>query len=470
MCFLILIAAACAWIGFLSMEKPVEIPERKERGGSLINREADEIQKLQIQIRGREAWTAVRDQDGVLRMDSENGWILDPTLSGQIEDAMSHLVYEDILTERAEEYQDRLPEFGLDDPQLTAKAFFSDGKEITIHIGNDSGIAGEDFHFMTLDGDPRLYAAAGSLVKDLYVERELLHPVKQPEIQTDRIDRITIWSAENEKTAEWKLSGSVEDIDADAEWQVTFPVVYPADQDQIAALKKNAANLRMGLFVAEVPNQNLAEYGLDLPSEILEIHLAPGATGRITEDGAYGVVDREEETVQIQIGGKRNEMTDYCIFEDAVYSINHFTLTAITEISPMDTLARYPVTVDPESLQSLVINRENGTSDHYIISYASSEAEDGQTERTNAVCQKNGEEISAEAFFAAYDRWRVVDLSGRLPEGWMKKKTRETYVFQTFSGRKHTIELSDFDAMHDAVTVDGATLFYLIKGGLGEMP
>ena len=39
-----------------------------------------------------------------------------------------------------------------------------------------------------------------------------------------------------------------------------------------------------------------------------------------------------------------------------------------------------------------------------------------------------------------------------------------------FHGGTHVIELSDYDGMHDAVTLDGHTCFYLIKGGMTELP
>jgi hypothetical protein len=32
------------------------------------------------------------------------------------------------------------------------------------------------------------------------------------------------------------------------------------------------------------------------------------------------------------------------------------------------------------------------------------------------------------------------------------------------------VELSDYDGIHDAVTLDGYTLFYLIKGGMTALP
>ena len=64
----------------------------------------------------------------------------------------------------------------------------------------------------------------------------------------------------------------------------------------------------------------------------------------------------------------------------------------------------------------------------------------------------------------------VVSVSGTLPQGAEWGKTHTKYTFRTVSGRTHTVELSDFDGMHDAVTLDGETLFYLIRGGMTELP
>ncbi len=44
------------------------------------------------------------------------------------------------------------------------------------------------------------------------------------------------------------------------------------------------------------------------------------------------------------------------------------------------------------------------------------------------------------------------------------------YTVNTVSGAVHTVELSDYDGIHDAVKVDGYTLFYLIKGGMTDLP
>ena len=51
-----------------------------------------------------------------------------------------------------------------------------------------------------------------------------------------------------------------------------------------------------------------------------------------------------------------------------------------------------------------------------------------------------------------------------------KQETETRYVFQSVSGAVHTVELSPWDGIHDAVTLDGETIFYLIQEGMGELP
>ncbi len=466
----VLAAAAGILLWTLTREKPA-VPRRTRTGGSLINRETSEIQWVRIQARGREPWSAKRGPEGKLIMEGQDGWHLDEILSERLEDALAHLVYEDILTEDRAEYGDRLAEFGLAEPALIAETLFSDGFSLTIRIGDDSGMEDEDFRFMTVDGDPRLYAVAGSVMEDLNVEPELLHPVVQPEIQISRVDRITILDGNGKTTAEWDLHGEITDSDAAENWQVIQPVRYPADQDQIASLKKNVGNLRLGLYIGEGTAEALSEYGLERPAWEILIHMAAGTTGQITESGAYDVKEWPDQTVRFQIGSPRNEMTDYCLYEGVIYTMNHFTAAALTEINPVETLARYPVTVAQENLSSLEIRKADGSRTIYELTRSTKQAASENDEPETAVaCLRNGEEMDYSVFEAAYERLRVVNVSGQLPDGWQKKETREEYVFRTLSGAVHTVELSEFDAMHDAVTVDGWTLFYLIRGGLDGMP
>ena len=80
---------------------------------------------------------------------------------------------------------------------------------------------------------------------------------------------------------------------------------------------------------------------------------------------------------------------------------------------------------------------------------------------------KNGQPASYAAFEAAYLRMETVRVSGILPDGWQQTEAAHTtFTLRTLAGSEHTIALTPFDALHDAVIVDGCALFYLIRGGM----
>ncbi len=57
----------------------------------------------------------------------------------------------------------------------------------------------------------------------------------------------------------------------------------------------------------------------------------------------------------------------------------------------------------------------------------------------------------------------MVTVSGRLPEKAEIGEAHTRYTFETVSGKTHTVVLSAWDALHDAVTVDGQTRYYLFR-------
>ena len=462
--------------------------------GTIEDRETEEIRRVTIQLRGAEPWTAVRDGNGGLRLEGEAEGVSDANLSARLEDALANIVYEAVLTENPAEYKDQMENFGLADPELTARVEYTDGKTVTLRIGASSGLADHDFHYMLVDGDDRLYAVAGSFVEDLRMEKELLHPVEQPEIQIGRIDRITVLDGDGNTAIEWELTGDIRDRDAPESWVLTTPFRYPADYDAMVSLKKNVGNLRFGVYAGEATGENLAACGLDHPAAEIRIHLAAGSTGQVTEAGVFQVTDREEESFSFLIGDERNEMTRYARWKDTICTINVFSLAPFLEAEPMDSAARYPVVLPLASLQRMTVERDGQRTDYELTwtdgetkaaengtgepgdaspetdgSTAGTDGETGEQQRTFTVT-RNGEAMAASAFEAAYERWLTVTVSGRLPEGWEKGETTETYVFESLSGKTHRVELSRFDAMHDAVTLDGCTVFYLIRGGMGELP
>lgn len=464
----ILLAVGAAGAYLLMREESSPVPHRAETGGAVLETDPGTVIRVTVRVRGRKPWSAERGADGVLRM--TEGWALSETRAEQVLDALQNLVYEDILTEDPEEYRDHLEDFGLADPALTAEVTYADGRCLTFHIGDASGLADRDYRFMIVEGDDRLYAVAGSLMTDLETEADVLRGVTQPDIQTSRLDRIRILGRNGESLAEWVLEGSITDQDAPAAWMVrTGKIFYPADQDKMSQLKKNAGNLMLGLYLGEAAEMNLSDYGLDQPLYTIELHMAAGTTGQIVDGTAYEVREGEEETLRFLIGDARNEMTRFVLYEGAVCTMNQFTVSALTDTDPLTTVSRYPFLVPLESLSSMTVEAERHTDTYRLTRVSRPSDTEGEPAGIEMTCERNGETYSYDVFSADYQRAMVVTVSGALPDGWEKQPDTRVYTFRTLGGKTHRVELSPFDALHDALTVDGESLFYLSRNALSGL-
>ena len=446
----------------LLTRKPAELPQEEVHWGMLIDREEEELVSVTVQRRGKEPWTLYRTENGTLVTEGDEGWTVAEQQGQLLQEAITQLRYEEILTEDPAVYRDNPAAFGLEEPLVTVTGRYTDRTETVIRVGKDTGLE-EGWHYVTADGDGRLYAVASSLVEDLNMEYELLHPVPRPEIYSALLDRITV--QDGEKTiAEWALQGAIGDRDAASNWAVTVPFFYPADEEKTENLKKSAENLRLGAYTAPATEENLEKYGFDIPRRILYFHMAAGSTGTVSDSGVYDVTEHEESTVTLLIGGAPDDLADYVRFGDEIFTVSHFTLSAFLDTNPKDTVARYPVLTPLASLERIIVE-EKGETREYVLQ----EQEDTEGETTRR-CLLNGEEISWDVFEAAYERLLTVTFSGTLPEGAAWKEGYKKYTFRTLSGGTHTVVLSDWDGIHDAVTVDGATRFYLIRGGMTELP
>ena len=464
--------AGCVTAGILLGNKAKEEPEeaRQQVTGAITQREAEELESLTVIQRGKDPWTVERETDGSLRLQSRdentpNTWIVDDSIAPQLVDAAVNLTYEDVLTENRADWEEHAEDYGLQDPTVTAVIRFTDGTEVTARFGDSADHDENAYYYMSITGDDRLFAVAAGTVQDLNIEKELLHPSATPEILGALLDRITVKNGNGSIRAEWALQGQVSDRDAAENWLLTAPAVYPADYDTMKNLRDSAEDLRLGVYIGEATEEELKRCGLDHPSAILEFHMAAGSIGTVSDLGVYDVVDREERTETLILGGNKTEMVAYVRYGDEIYTISRFSVSVFTETYPPSTLARYIVATPLNSLESVTVKSEAGETRYAIVrTDETAEAE------SSCLCLKNGEEIPYEAFEAAWERLLTVTVSGTLPQDWQTKEAHTKYTFRTVSGGTHTVELSDYDGMHDAVTVDGHTVFYLIKGGMTDLP
>ena len=472
------VLAGCAIASVLLTKKADEKPEpgRRPVTGAIVQRNPDELESMTITQRGKEAWTAVRLEDGTLGLEKDGASPapVDSSVGEMLLDTAVNLTYEDVFTENRSDWEPETADFGLADPLVTAVFRYTDETETTIRIGNSADPEDNACYYMTVDGDGRLYAVSSGTVRDLCTEKAVLYPVPELQIHSVLLDRITVRNGDGSIRTEWMLKGAVTDRDAAENWIVSAPFTYPADYDAMKNLRDNAEQLRLGTYVGPATEENLEQYGLKEPTAVLEMHMAEGSTGTVGAEGVYDVSDWEERTRTLTLGMPRSEMADYLLYGNAIYTISHFSISTFTETEALDTAARYPAVTPLNSLESLTVESEGEGTVRYGLVRIDQEQGTGTTSRDQTEqtvrCMRNGEEIPYETFSAAYERLLTVTVSGKLPEAFEAKDPHTKYTFRTVSGGMHTVELCGYDGVHDAVVMDGNAMFYLIRGGMTELP
>ncbi len=469
----ILAGSTAAW--HLTRKPPAEPPEREITTGLLANYGEDQVRRVEVIPRQEAPWVLTVAEDGKMSLSTDGKTFTpDEALAQYVLQTVSVLEYQERLADSLTEIAptpEEMEAFGFQQPRMIVRVSYSDGAELVMTVGGKSADADEPCYYMTVEGDPALYALDVGTVQELSLSASVFHPLIQPEIQAARIDSISIQNGG--ETRRWQLEGSVTDGDAQDRWIVSQPFVYSAEGESVAALRKNAANLRMGGFEAEATEENLILYGMNEPRAIITVHMAAGTTLSANDDGTMGERDWPEETLVFTVGKAKSDLVDYVLWQDSICSVSRFLIDAVTGTKPRDTLTRYPVRTSLSNLRRLTVQ----TTEQYSVYEVTRTEQVAQNNELvldadgNPVVDEsvvwNGFPLPWEAFEVLYGQMLLVTVSGALPEGWQgnEAEAHTRMTFETVTGTTHVISLTDFDSFHDAVWVDGYALFYLVKGG-----
>ncbi len=463
------IGAAALWMN--QPQEPVE-EHAHETSGTLAAYTPAQVARLAVTLRSGESWAATQTTEGMLTLEDDPGYEVSAAMAQRLLDAAGSVSYQEILTDDPAEYADRLGDFGLDVPRLVAEITYADGSAWVLRVGNTLSLQEDNAYYMTVDGDDRLFSLDKGTAEDLMVEKALLHPVTQPTLHKARFDRITFADGKGSTLAEWTLRGEIGG-NAQDRWALTAPAAYPADGESMGNLLENLENLRLGAYVGEATPENLAVFGFEEPRFVITIHQAAGSIGTTGMDGVYSVTDWPEDTFTMTIGGAKSDMVDYVLVGESIYITSHFTLEVFMDLDAASTLSRYTVPVALGNLRAMTICTAAGES-VYTVTRTEQVAENNElvTDSQGNVlydltCDVNGTPLAYAAFESAYNELLKVTVSGTLPKGWQATEAPHTaYVFEAVTGESYTLELVKFDAMHDAVLLDGNALFYLIRDGM----
>lgn len=465
----LMLLAAVGVAGLILTRKDAPVAaDRVDPSVQLTQYAPAEVASITIRRGSEIPWTAENTADSALVLQGEDGFALTPAESADLLEAARALVAEDVLTDDPTEYRDHLADFGLDAPELEARIVYTDGIEVALRVG-DKGPDGV-WRYMLVDGDDRLFAFSNGSVDALFVNRDTLRKVSQPPLHKARIDRVTLHTPAG--VIEWTLEGDIHDADAIDRWQVTQPFQYPADAEAMTKLLTSVAAIHLGAYVGPATAEKLAACGFDAPRLTIDLHLAAGTIATNNASGAAEAVDYPDQTLTFVVGGEKSDLIDYVLFDGSIYTVSRFNIGMFLDYDVRATMSRYPVMVALGNLAKLTIIEPTGTVE-YVLTRTERVAANNElvTDEDGSVIHdvtvtRNGEPCDYDAFAAAYNTWSLVTVSGVLPEGdYTLAEDAYRYIFTDVDGTVHEVGLTTFDALHDAVIVDGHAAFYLIKGG-----
>ncbi len=444
-----------------------QAPDIENETIDLVSRDTGDVQSITIQRGSDPVWTAVQEEAGLLTVQGEGGFTLMASDSASLLTAAARITAEETLTEDPADYAAALADFGLAEPRYVASITYADGTSVTVSVGNAS--ADGTWRYMLLSGRDGLYAFSRGSVEALFPNRDTLYQVTQPTLHKARIDRITLTGPSGIQ-AEWTLQCPITAADAIDRWAITAPLVYPADAEAMTNLLANVANLRLGAYVCEATPEALTQYGFDAPRLTIDVHMAAGTIGTVSAEGVYETADWPAGTTTYVIGGEKNDMVDYVLHDGTIYISSHFTIGIFLDYDVKATMSRYLAPTALGNLASLTIETD-GAVETYAITRTEQVAENNEllTDVDGSILYdvsltKNGEPADYAAFEAAYNALLTVTVSGTLPNP-VDAAPHTVWTFTDVDGTVHTVAFATFDAMHDAVSIDGHQAFYLIKGG-----
>ena len=254
--------AAAGLCAYLLRPRAYQTPSPAEDTSVLFSdRASADVARLLIR-NGQGETYEITQRDGQAAMDGDAGF------------DFSASMLDDALRDAAQVYAQRVildlkdsdsltaADFGITDASIAVTAVYTDGAELTFHIGD---LLPEETpaYYMMIAGDTRVFATDQEAHDVFSRSRMALHAVPDPAIKGDLIDAIA-FAGDTPFRIERR---------AGEEWYLTAPFEYPLSSTAVESLLDKLENLRFAQYVAP-ESAGLSAYGLDAPRRVITLDIA----------------------------------------------------------------------------------------------------------------------------------------------------------------------------------------------------
>jgi len=345
--------------------------------------------------------------------------------------------------------------YGLDTPLCRVRVELQDGSGYDILIGGQAPTSQTRYYLKVGD---QLCTVTGDVTDALNVPFTSLHPVTQPAISGEFIDRIT-------------LTGDVT-FDAVREgdyWTLREPWRYPLDQSAMEGLLSALDKARFASWIGDASEELLEQTGLSAPRRTLTLCFAPTTLTVPDESGETHVFDLPESTIEIAMGNAFSATADYYLTGGEVLTGTMLSFSFLRSFDPERYLAAYPMDIRSNDLSRVTVTAK-GRSSTLSVRYVERVLPNNELETDEygnvlydmQIKNSEGAVIDSSAFAGWYEQLMGFSTAQRLKEPFIPREGDEPSLVIEVSGADgltRSLAFYPYDALRDRLAVSGVALY-----------
>lgn len=352
-----------------------------------------------------------------------------------------------------------LADFGLENPQVRLEIDYVDGIRTEVRFGDEAPNETPQ-RYCQVSGVPGLYTALTSETDVFFYDPDALRAFDQPALDASLFNRIDI-SGDTTLGMYYTPSG----------WYMDAPRHYPLRLAGVEALLSRISAMAFESCLGEADGVDLAAYGLAEPALTVRMTQAASVISGETTDGEQVTVPVSETEYTLLVGDDTGKSGVYLMWEGRVFKASNFLLGFWKELNPEDLLLQSPINFLVNDLSSVSLQTPRGKAAYSVTMVESitpnnqiATDEYGQILYDCEVTREGETEpMDAQAFLEWYVALAALSPDGRLPEGYQASGEPRGVVTLTNDHLTRTVALYPYDALHDAIAVDGEALYFVTR-------
>ena len=429
----------------------------------LLSRPVEEIASLLISPLDALPYTLER-YDGAFALKGQENVRLRQEALEELELSVGVLPAERLVLDAMNPEQGLVPAaFGLDPAQTKVKITYQDGEDRELLIGGETPNQDTPTRYCMVAGDERLYTILTSDSDSFFHEMDYLRDFAQPTLDGSLLGRVDV-TGKVTLSARYTPTG----------WQMEAPFSYPMSPSRMNYLLSQISGMAFEALLGEAGEMDLSLYGLEEPEVTVRLTQAATVLRSQTNDGLEVAFPIPEKTYELLLGRDTEKSGVYVLWNGQVFKASNFLLGFWKTLDPRDFALTTPVNFPVNQLdtvefscgkvkrqyevrmgESITQNNQIAVDEYGRILYDMAVRKAGHTQ-----------DMDAQRFASWYTLLSTLSGDGELPESYALSGEPEAVIVLKNSALTRTIQFYPFDALHDALAVDGVALYYVQRDWL----